>query len=226
MRHAPLVRAAALTAAAVLLLSGCGSDDEPRTAATTPPMATTGQAGTSTPTPTLTPTQAPPSSRPATPTKRATPTRTATSRGGGEDTGTGGVTKAPTGTVCARVKDRDVATVLGSPVTRSSFSGGCAFEQSDSDAPIATLEQTRFTSMKAAREDVTSAVEGNPEPVPVGEEAFVVTGTMFGGSEIQGGGAVRLGSQLVKVTVEQHQGLGRARVRQLVLDLLRLSARG
>lgn len=233
MRLFPTARGIVAVTATVLLLSGCGTDDDPGTApATTPPPAVT-----ETPTlPAETPTTAPPSSPTnsptptqsptATPTRPATPAsppaKSPTGRGGGENTGSG---SAPTGAVCKRVQDRDVATVLGARVTRSSFSGGCTFEQSDSDAPAATLEQSKFAGMKAARDDVTSAVEGSPEPVTVGDEAFVVTGTMFGGSDLQGGGAVRLGDQLVKVTVEQHQGLPRAKVRRLVLDLLRLAAR-
>ncbi len=226
MRLSPTARGVVAATAFALLLCGCGSTDEPRTSpATTPPPSSTITAATPTPTPTPTRSSPASPSRPATPATTPAPTKTATVRGGGEDTGSG-TTKAPKGAVCARVVDRDIATVLGTSVTRSSFSGGCTFAQSDSAAPTATLEQTRFTGMQAAHDDVTSAVEGSPQPVSIGDEAFVVTGTMFGGTDIQGGGAVRLGSRLVKVTVEQHQGLARAKVRRLVVDLLRLAARG
>jgi hypothetical protein len=78
--------------------------------------------------------------------------------------------------------------------------------------------------MDGAKEAATSSIEGVPQDVSgVGDAAFVVTGTAFGGDAIQGGGAVRIEDRLISVTLAQAGGLSRAKVRNLVLSLLRLA---
>lgn len=201
-----------------LLLGGCSTNAP--TARDTPvaPLPTT---ISPTATPTLTPTPSP--SR----TPKPTQTPTSDQVGNGDSTSRTAPATAGGG-ICAKLSAADVGGVLGAKVTGSAMSGttGCTFAQTDRKAPAVAITDAPFTSMAAAKNDATSAVEGNPEDVPgIGQGAFVVTGTMFGGSDIQAAGAVRLGRRLIGVTVTQQQGLSAAKVRDLVIHTLELAVR-
>jgi hypothetical protein len=80
--------------------------------------------------------------------------------------------------------------------------------------------------MDGAKAEATSAVEGDPQDVAgIGSAAFVVTGSMFGGPDINGAGAVQVGGRIISVYLEQHSGLAADKVRALVVELLKLVAR-
>jgi hypothetical protein len=79
--------------------------------------------------------------------------------------------------------------------------------------------------MDGAKNEATSAVEGEPQDVPgIGAAAFVVTGSMFGGSDVQAAGAVQTGSRIISVFLEQRSGIAAGKVRTMETDLLRLVA--
>lgn len=134
------------------------------------------------------------------------------------------------GGICGDLDAEAVGAVLGVTVRGAALSGdgGCGFTPKDPAAPAATFVDTPYRpdpGMAGAKTDATSAVEGDPEDLPsIGDAAFVVTGTQFGGEDVQGAGAVRLGDRLVSVTLNQGDGLPAAKVRALVLGLLRLAA--
>jgi hypothetical protein len=79
--------------------------------------------------------------------------------------------------------------------------------------------------MDGAKNEATSAVEGEPQDVPgIGAAAFVVTGSMFGEPDVQGAGAVQVGARIISVFLEQRSGIAAPKVRNLEIDLLRLVA--
>ncbi len=134
------------------------------------------------------------------------------------------------GGICSDLEAEDVGDVLGGTVTGTGLPpGGCEFAQRAAAAPAATFVETSFAAtaggMDGAKNNATASVEGEPADLPgVGSAAFVVTGTQFGGDDVQGAGAVRVGDRLVQVTLAQAVGLSRSAVRTLVVDLLRLAA--
>jgi hypothetical protein len=107
--------------------------------------------------------------------------------------------------------------------------GGCTFAQKNSSSPAASFVETSFRAtpggMTGAKNNATSAVEGTPEDLTgIGDAAFVVTGTEFGGDQTQGAGAVHVGNRLISVTLSQSAGLSAPQVRALVVKLLRFAA--
>ena len=67
---------------------------------------------------------------------------------------------------------------------------------------------------------------GNPQNLSgVGSAAFVVTGSMFGGPDVNAAGAVQVGSRIISVYLVQRSGLPEAKVRSLEVDLLELVAK-
>lgn len=165
-----------------------------------------------------------PSARPSATKKPSTPTE-----GDGDAEGDGEPAAAGGG-VCAQLSEAEVATILGGAVTGSAIpGGGCSFNQRQPDPPAATVSDVAFADMdggmSGAQENATSSVEGTPENLTgIGQAAFVVTGTSFGGTELQGAGAVRVGDRLISVNLAQNSGLKRAKVRALVVSLLKLAA--
>ncbi|RNL65053.1 hypothetical protein EFK50_03505 [Nocardioides marmoriginsengisoli] len=202
------------------MLTGCGKDAEKDPVAADPTTPTV----SSSPTPTATPTP--------TPTRKPKPTRTPTRPAEGNGDGEGDDTPAADGGgICADLDAGEVAAILGGAVTGSAMPPkGCAFNRKNPSAPAASFAETSFAGtpggMDGAKTGATSSVEGEPVDLTgIGDAAFVVTGTAFGGTDLQGAGAVRVGDRLVNVTVAQSAGLPRAKVRALVVSLLTLAAR-
>jgi hypothetical protein len=130
------------------------------------------------------------------------------------------------GGVCARIRPSDVAGIVGGDITGTGLSGGgCLFSQADRRAPEVTVKDESYAGMDAAKTEATSAVEGEPEDLSgIGRGAFVVTGTIFGGTEINGAGAVHVGSRTLSVMLVHHTSMSGAKVRALVVELLKLVA--
>ena len=77
--------------------------------------------------------------------------------------------------------------------------------------------------MDGAKSEATSAVEGTPQDLSgIGAAAFVVTGGMFGGPDVNAAGAVRLGNRIISVFLVQRSRLAESKVRRLEVDLLKL----
>lgn len=195
------------------LAAGCGGNDP---AAAPEPSET----------PTVTPTTAPPTPTPSltsTPTPTPTPDEEPDDQvgDGDADASTGPATAG--GGICSELSADEVGAVLGGTVKGKALGDvpGCTFTMASARAYAATF--TPAKSMAGAREEATSAVEGTPQTVAgIGTEAFVVTGTMFGGPDVQAAGAVRLGSRVISVTLNQEQGIAGAQVRDRLVALLRL----
>lgn len=212
-----LIAPVAALALAGSLATGCGKDE---------PDAAPTDAG-STPVAGITPSAAPtPSASPipsAKPSKSPRPTE-GNGDGEGDDE-----PAAAGGGICLNLSEAEIGTVLGGEVTGSAIpGGGCSFNQRNPSPPAATFTDVAFAEMvdgmDGAKENAISAVEGDPQDVPgIGDQAFVVTGTSFGGTDLQGAGAVRIGDRLISVNLAQSAGLPRAKVRSLVLGLLRLA---
>lgn len=217
-----LTRIASATAlAAVLSLgSACGGSsvdpDEGALGSTVDPNPTT--AAPATPTPAATTTKKP----------RATPSAPEQSptSGDGDSVGDDEPFTAGGG-VCGKLTASQVGEVIGDGVRgRGLAGGGCSFDHADLKLPAATVKDTRYAGMDAAKTEATSAVEGDPENLSgIGTEAFVVTGTVFGGPDVQGAGAVHVGSRTISVFVTQHKGMDRAAVRTMAVKMLQLVAR-
>jgi hypothetical protein len=196
---------------------GCGgSDVDPGT----------GALGSSTdPTPT-TP-AATPSKKP-TKTRHATPSQSPTTDGGdGDNTGDDEPVTAGGG-VCGKLTTGAIGEIIGGGVKGTGLSGGggCVFDHADRRAPVATIRDRPYAGMAAAKTEATSAVEGEPQNLSgIGRGAFVVTGTIFGGTDIDGAGAVHVGSRTISVFLVQSKGMSRSAVRSMVVQLLQLVAR-
>lgn len=205
----------ALTVAAALALAGCGSSGDPVaepdptvTAAPTTPGATA------------------PTTAPAT----AEPTRTPSQTEGNGDSEGDDTPATAGGGICSDLEPADVGRILGGASEGAALpGGGCGFTLTAAKGPAATFIEKSVAKtpggMAGAKTEATSAVEGDPVDVTgVGDAAFVVTGTAFGGSDIQGAGAVRVGNRIINITLAQNTGLSRAEVKAMVIKLLKLAA--
>ena len=143
-------------------------------------------------------------------------------------------TKAPStagGGVCSHLSAEQVGAILGVPVRGSAVPGetGCTFEQGGrKGTSVTVLDKTAAEAggMDGAKAEANSAVEGEPEDLSgIGAAAFLVTGSMFGGPDVNAAGAVQVGSRIVSVYLGQHTGIAEARVRTMETDLLRLVAK-
>lgn len=208
--------ASALVASA---LAGCGGGSgEDRPAVEETPATDLGTPTvTATPTPTV----------PLTPQPK--PTRKPTQTEGDGDADEVDEPAAAGGGVCTELGEEEVGAALGGVVTGAALpGGGCAFTQRKPQPPAANVIDVPYADMAGgmdgAKENATSTVEGTPQDLAgIGEAAFVVTGTSFGGDQVQGAGAVRVGDRLVSVNLAQSAGLKPAKVRALVVRLLRLA---
>lgn len=215
-----LTRIASATAltGVLLLASGCGGSavDEGALGSTVDPTPTTAAPTTPAPTPTATTTKKP----------KPSPSATATATAGDGDSVGDDEPFTAGGGVCGKLTASQVGEAIGGGVRGSGLpGGGCTFDHADRALPTLTVKDTRFAGMDAAKTDATSAVEGEPEAVSgIGSEAFVVTGSVFGGPETQGAGAVHVGSRTIAVWIVQHKALSAAAVRDLVVRSLRLVA--
>jgi hypothetical protein len=216
------IASVAVLAGALSLAAGCGGSsvdpDEGALGSTVAPTTTAVTPVAPVPTPTATRTKKSPVSSP-------TPTAKATS-GDGDAVGDDEPATAGGG-VCGKLTATEVGTVIGSGVKGEGVAGGgCEFDHADPKLPAATVKDVRFAGMDAAKTEATSSVEGQPEDLSgIGSGAFVVTGGVFGGTEIQGAGAVHVGSRTIQVWIAQHKALSQAAVRTMVVKLLQLVAR-
>jgi hypothetical protein len=208
-------------------LAGCGSSS------VDPDSGALGSTGDPTPTTAaVSPTTAAPSS---TPSATATPTRTATATpshdGGDGDASEHTGPSTAGGGVCSHLSAEQVGAVLGVTVRGSAVPGqtGCAFEQGGKRGTTVTVldkSTAQAGGMAGAKNEANSAVEGEPQDVPgVGSAAFVVTGSMFGGPDVNGAGAVQVGDRILSVYLAQRSGLPEPKVRALEVELLKLVAK-
>jgi hypothetical protein len=206
------------------MLSGCGKDataDRPTAADDTPTASIS-------PTPTPSPTPSPSTPPSPTPTKKPTKKPPGSTGGNGDSAGDNEPATAGGG-ICAHLDAAEIGRVVGGTVTGSGLpGGGCGFHQSNQRATAVSLVETVFSKtsggMDGAKTGATSAVEGAPEDLTnIGDAAFVVTGTAFGGEDLQAAGAVKIGNRLINVSLTQSVGLTRAKVRAILVNLLKLS---
>lgn len=221
-----LASAVVLTGA-VSLTAGCGgSEVDPGTGAlgsTVEPTPTTA-APTPTPLPSQTPT-------PTTSSTSAAPaSSTPTARGGDGDASGGKSPSTAGGGVCSHLGASQVGAILGVGVAGAAVPGetGCTFEQGGKRGMTVTVldkSTAQAGGMAGAKDEANSAVEGTPQDLPgIGSAAFVVTGAMFGGPDVNGAGAVQVGSRIISVYLVQRAGLDDATVRAHEVDLLKLVA--
>lgn len=180
--------------------------------------------------PTSSPTTAVSSSTPsATPSRTPTPTPSQDGGDGDASEHTGPSTAG--GGVCSHLSAAQVGAVLGVTVRGSAVPGqtGCAFDQGGKRGTTVTVldkSVAQAGGMAGAKNEANSAVEGEPQDVPgVGSAAFVITGSMFGGPDVNGAGAVQVGGRILSVYLVQRSGLAEAKVRSLEVDLLDLVAK-
>ncbi|WP_148045041.1 hypothetical protein [Nocardioides marmorisolisilvae] len=216
MRLRSTSAAVALTAAATLTLTGCGSTQEPT--ADEPP--TTGTTATGHSTPHSGPTKT------STPTPKSTPTQTE-GDGDGEDDDTPATAG---GGICGDLSAGEVGAVVGGTVKGAALpGGGCGFTQASAKAPSATFVEKSLAKtpggMDGAKTEATSSVEGDPHDLSgIGDAAFVVTGTAFGEPAVQGAGAVRVGNRIISINLTQSAGMSASAVKAMTIKLLKLAA--
>jgi hypothetical protein len=177
---------------------------------------------TTAPTPTQTPTHKPKPSKAAT---------TASEEGGDGDAEGDGSPAVAGGGICRYVGAEEVGAVLGVAVAGSAVSGqtGCKFDQSGNHGMSVTLldkSAAQAGGIEGAKTEANSAVEGTPQNLSgIGSAAFVVTGSMFGGPDVNAAGAVKIGSRIISVFLVQRSGLAESKVRTFEVNLLKLVAK-
>ncbi|HET6166777.1 MAG TPA: hypothetical protein VFE07_08115 [Marmoricola sp.] len=211
-------------AAAVLsllagVLAGCGGSsagpDEGALGSTANPTPTT---------PATTPTRAV--------TRKPRPTKAVTTadQGGDGDAEGDNEPASKGGGICRFVGAEEVGGVLGTAVQGAAVPDvtGCKFDSAGHSLSVTIIDKSAAQAggMDGAKSEATSAVEGDPQDLSgIGSGAFVVTGTMFGGPDVNAAGAVKLGNRIISVFLVQTRHLGAAKVRSLEVDLLKLVAR-
>lgn len=214
---------AVVLCALVGVLAGCGgSEVDPGTGALGSTVEPTPTAPASTPTATRKPTTRPKPTRSAT---------TAEPAGGDGDAEGDNEPASKGGGICRYVGAEEVGAVLHTAVQGAAVPGvtGCKFDQGGNRGMSVTLidkPAARAGGMSGAKTEATSAVEGTPQDLSgIGSGAFVVTGTTFGGPDVNAAGAVRIGNRIISVFLVQRSHLAEAKVRALEVDLLRLVAK-
>jgi hypothetical protein len=206
---------------ALAVLSGCGgSEVDPGTGAL---------GSTIDPTPTTAASKPPH----APSTKKPKPTRAATTadQGGDGDAEGDDEPASKGGGICRFVGAEEVGSVLDVAVTGAAVPGvtGCKFDQGGNRGMSVTIidkSVSQAGGMAGAKTEATSAVEGTPKDLSgIGSAAFVVTGTTFGGPDVNAGGAVKLRNRIITVFLVQRKHLAEAKVRALEVNLLELVAR-
>jgi hypothetical protein len=174
---------------------------------------------------------APGAATPSTAATKASRTPKPTAAGGDGDADGDQAPSTAGGGVCSHIGASQVASIVGAASMKgSAVSGvtGCKFEQGGARGISVTVldkSSAEAGGMDGAKTEATSAVEGTPEDVGgVGSAAFVVTGTTFGGPDVNGAGAVQVGKRIVSVFLVQRSGLGAAKVRSYEVKLLQLVA--
>ena len=212
---------------AVSLASACGgSEVNPDTGALGSTVDPTPTTPVATPTPTIAATAT------ATSTPTSTPKATPTGSQGGD--GDAGGDKSPStagGGVCSHLGASQVGNILGVAVSGAAVPGqtGCKFDQTGKRGMSVTIldkSTSEAGGMAGAKSEANSAVEGAPQDVPgIGSAAFVVTGSMFGGPDVNAAGAVQVGDRIISVYLVQRSGIAADTVRTFELNLLKLVAR-
>ena len=220
MRLRPSPALIATTAAATLLLTGllagCSTSEKPSGLDPGPTA--------STPTHSVTPGTGPTAT--FSPTGATTPTPT---EGDGDSEGDDTPATAGGG-ICSDLPAADVGRILGGATKGAALpGGGCGFTLTAAKGPSATFIEKSVArtpgGMAGAKTDATSSVEGEPQDLTgIGDAAFVVTGTAFGEPAIQGAGAVRVGTRIINVNLNQSGTMPSATVRAMMVKLLRLAA--
>jgi hypothetical protein len=215
---------AAAVTCVVSLVAGCGaSEGDPDAGDLGASVEPTPTAAATTPATTHTPT----------PTPRPTPSASATTAdqlGGDGDAEGDNEPASKGGGICRYVGAEEVAAVLGTAVVGSAVPGetGCTFEQGGNQGLSVTMLDKSVAAaggMDGAKSEANSAVEGTPKDLSgIGSAAFVITGSMFGGPDVNGAGAVRVGDRIVSVYLTQHSQLPESKVRALEVGLLKLVA--
>lgn len=138
--------------------------------------------------------------------------------------------KPPARNVCKVLGAEDVGKILGASVERLIAEQGCRFASPD-DPEVASLgisqdELAALGGIDGSKAGIGSVIEGEVVDVPrVGDAAFVIIGSTFGGSTLTGGGAVALGSSLVQITVIPEPGSTAADVKATTVAVLSLIAK-
>jgi hypothetical protein len=204
-------------------LAACGGSNDPGTGA----LGST--VGPTPSTPAATPSSTPTHARATRTTSPAKPTSSPGQGGDGDSVGDNQPATAGGG-ICRYVGADQVGAVLGVTVSGSAVPGetGCKFDQGGKrGASVTILDKSTAQAggMDGAKSEATSAVEGTPQDLGgIGSAAFVVTGTMFGGPDTQGAGAVASGGRIISVYLVQRSGMSAATVRTIEVDLLKLVA--
>ena len=224
----PAVLPAVLLLALGASLTGCGGDSSDPTAGED----TSDGISVSTPTatPTTPPTASPTVTRSPTRTPSPRPSASAPALGNGDPVDDDRPATAGGG-VCGDLDSSEISALVRAKVSGSGLGGqpGCLFATPDGRTVAVTVVDRRAVDvggMDAAKQDAVSGVEGEPENLSgIGSAAFVVTGGMFGGAEIQGAGAVQVGDRIVAVGFTHADARGRTKVRATVVALLTRIAR-
>jgi hypothetical protein len=130
---------------------------------------------------------------------------------------------------CEVLDPEDVGRLLGTTVESVVAGQGCRFANPDDPATtslgISQATLAAIGGIDGAKAGIGAVVDGEVEDVVgVGDGAFVVVGSTFGGSTPTGGGAVALGSSLVQITIIPGPGVTEDDVRRITVDVLTLIA--
>ena len=217
----------AVLVGALSVAAGCGGGaDDPDEGALGSTVAPTPTTAAASPTTTaVTPTSAPT-------TKASSPKATPRADGGDGDADGDKDPSTAGGGVCGHLGSAQVAQVVGLSALRGSAVDGvtgCRFDQGgDHGLSVTVVDKTAGAAggMDGAKTEATSAVEGTPQDLAgIGSAAFVVTGTTFGGPDVNAAGAVQVGNRIISVFLVQRSGTPESKVRTFEVNLLELVAR-
>jgi hypothetical protein len=135
----------------------------------------------------------------------------------------------PARDACEVLDPEEVGRLLGTTVESVVTGRGCRFANPDDPATtslgISQGELAAIGGIDGAKAGITAVVDGEVEDVAdVGDGAFVVIGSTFGGSTPTGGGAVALGSSLVQITIIPRPDVAEDDVRRIAIGVLTLIA--
>ncbi len=164
--------------------------------------------------------------------RRTTDRRTTTSTGDDSTEEPDDGTDSEALDVCAELTPEEVGTAIGVDglTVQQVPGGGCNFfDSEDPVQPSVVFNQVAVDDANggfdALMGGVTATIQGDTTELDgVGDRAFVVVGTLGGGSALNGGGAVQLGDVGVQVTFLQGIDLPAEDVLQRVSDALALVA--
>ncbi|HET9423625.1 MAG TPA: hypothetical protein VFO49_20975 [Nocardioides sp.] len=198
MRLSPL---AAIAAACVLTLTACGDDDSE------------------------------PESSDKSDSPSASPSSDAPTKGKGKDKGKDKGDQGDTGdlgaNVCTSLDADEFGDVIGVTFKKGDVGSGCRF--ADPTNPVGAsvgITQTLAEGaggIEGAEQAVGVFVKGKPEPVDIGDDAFVVVGKGLVGNTVSGA-AVVVDSELIQVTVTPAGEVAKDQLKDQTIALLELVA--